>query len=97
MNPAMPPSELIVANALRVISEKKFRAAVDEMDALPLSFHELGLGFYKMSALATAYNLSIYDTPYFNIARSFGFQLATLDNGLMTASKAWGVELWQPA
>lgn len=78
------------------ISAPKFRAALNEMDALPLSFHELGLGFCKMSDLARAYNLSIYDTPYFNIARSFEFQLVTLDSGLVTAAKAWGVELWQP-
>ena len=67
------------------------------MNELSLNFHELGMGFKKLSDLARAYNLSIYDTPYFNLARAFDFQLATLESGLLTASKAWGVESWQPS
>ena len=78
------------------ITEKAFNAAMQEMDALPLNFHELGMGFKKIADLARAYNLSIYDTPYFNLARAFDWPLATLDTGLLTAAKAWGVEIWTP-
>ncbi|MBB1076909.1 type II toxin-antitoxin system VapC family toxin [Rhodoferax sp. 4810] len=78
------------------LTEKKFNAYLDEMDALPLNFHELGMGFRKMADMARAYNLSIYDTPYFNLARAFDFELATLDAGLRTAAQAWGVHIWQP-
>ena len=80
----------------RGITEKAFSAAMLDMDALPLNFHELGMGFKKMTDLARAYNLSIYDTPYINLARAFGFPLATLDAGLLSAAKVWGVDIWQP-
>jgi predicted nucleic acid-binding protein len=39
------------------LTEKKFNAYLDEIDALPLNFHELGMGFRKMVDLARAYNL----------------------------------------
>ena len=78
------------------ISEKLLNAALAEMDALPLNFHALGMGFRQTADLARAYNLSIYDTPYLNIARAFGFQIATRDRGLLSAAKAWGVEVWEP-
>lgn len=79
------------------ITEKALNAAQAEMDALPLNFHAMGMGLRQTADLARAYNLSIYDTPYFNLARAFGYTLATSDRGLLSAAKAWGVEVWTPA
>jgi len=78
------------------ITEKTLNAALAAMDALPVNFHVQGMGFGQMVNLARAYNLSIYDTPYFNLARAFGYTLATSDRGLLSAAKAWNVEIWQP-
>lgn len=78
------------------ISEKQLNAAMAEMDALPLNFHALGMGFRQLGDLARAYGLSIYDTPYLNLARAFGFSIATRDRGLLSAAKTWGVEVWSP-
>ena len=78
------------------ITEKALNAALEAMDSLPLNFHASGLGFRQTTDMARAYNLSIYDTPYFNLARAFGYALATSDRGLLSAAKAWGVEVWAP-
>jgi predicted nucleic acid-binding protein len=77
-------------------TDKQLNAALDDMDRLPVNFHAMGMGYRQMSDLARAYNLSMYDTPYFNLARAFEFVLATEDRGLISAAKVWGVEVWQP-
>ncbi|UUZ76891.1 type II toxin-antitoxin system VapC family toxin [Polaromonas sp. P1(28)-13] len=65
-----------------VITEKALNAALAEMDALPLNFHAMGMGFRQTADLARAYNLSIYDTPYFNQAQVFGRLLILGRQGL---------------
>ena len=78
------------------LTDKQLNTALEDMDRLPVNFHAMGMGYRQMSDLARAYNLSMYDTPYFNLARAFGFTLATEDRGLISAAKVWGVEIWQP-
>lgn len=78
------------------ITEKMLNAALQAMDALPLNVHALEMGFRQTTDLARAYNLSIYDTPNFNLARAFGYTLVASDRGLRSAAKAWSVEVWSP-
>ena len=43
--------------------------------------------------LAQTYNLQGYDAVYFDLARERGLPIATLDRGIRSASRRFGVEL----
>ncbi|MES2946309.1 MAG: type II toxin-antitoxin system VapC family toxin [Pseudomonadota bacterium] len=79
----------------RGFTEKSLNTALDIMDAMPLNVHGFVKGYAKITALARAYNLSMYDTPYMNLARALDCPIATRDRGLISAAKAWRVEVWQ--
>ncbi len=50
----------------------------------------------SLGDLATAYGLTVYDVPYFHLARMIGVPIASRDRGIIAACKAWGVPHWQP-
>jgi predicted nucleic acid-binding protein len=71
-------------------------SSLNIMDLLPFEITALGVNFKLMGDLAKTFNLSVYDTPYFQLARVMGLPLATRDRGLIAACKQWHVERWQP-
>jgi predicted nucleic acid-binding protein len=66
------------------------------LDNSPIEIHAIGMNFRLLGDLATAYRLTVYDVPYFHLARMMGIPVASRDRGIIAACKAWGVPHWQP-
>lgn len=98
--PALWPLE--VANALTVLTRRR-KLTEDEREAglgwlrrLPLRLdHEMAqLAFSRLSELASAHELSVYDAAYLELARRKGLTLACKDGPLRKAARRAGVALW---
>jgi predicted nucleic acid-binding protein len=99
--PALWPLE--VANALvvlrrrRKLTEGERRAGLGWLSRLPLRVdHEMaGLAFSRLSELATAHQLSVYDAAYIELAKRRGLPLGCKDGPLRKAARQVGVSLWE--
>jgi predicted nucleic acid-binding protein len=99
--PAIWPLE--VANALTVLVRRRKLTEGDREIALgwlrnlPLRIdHEMAsLAFSKLSELASAYGLSVYDAAYLDLADRRTLPLACVDGPLRKAAKQRGIPLWQ--
>jgi predicted nucleic acid-binding protein len=98
--PALWPLE--VANALTVLARRR-KLTDDERQAglgwlrgLPLRIdHEMALlAFSRLSELAVAHQLSVYDAAYLELAQRRRLVLGCKDGPLRTAAKRAGVSLW---
>ena len=98
--PALWP--LDVANALvvlvrqRKLKEQERQAALGWLQGLRLRLdHEMaGLTVSRLSDLATAHQLSVYDATYLELALRRQLPLACADGALRNAAKSTGVSLW---
>jgi uncharacterized protein (TIGR03382 family) len=98
--PALWPLE--VANALlvlvrrRKLSEDERQAGLGWLRGLRLRVdHEMSaLAFSRLSELAAAYQLSVYDAAYLELAQRRTLMLGCKDGPLRTAAKHAGVSLW---
>jgi predicted nucleic acid-binding protein len=98
--PALWPLE--VANALTVLTrrrkltEDERQAGLDWLRRLPIRLdHEMApLAFSRLSELASAHELSVYDAAYLELARRKGLALACKDGPLRKAARRAGVALW---
>ena len=98
--PALWPLE--VANALvvlvrrRKLKEQERQAALCWLQGLRLRLdHEMaGLAFSRLSDLATAHQLSVYDATYLELALRRQLPLACAEGALRNAAKSTGVSLW---
>jgi uncharacterized protein (TIGR03382 family) len=98
--PALWPLE--VANALlvlvrrRKLSEDERQAGRGWLRGLRLRVdHEMSaLAFSRLSELAAAYQLSVYDAAYLELAQRRTLMLGCKDGPLRTAAKHAGVSLW---
>jgi predicted nucleic acid-binding protein len=99
--PALWPLE--VANALTVLvrrrklTETEREIALGWLRDLPVRIdHEMAsLAFSKLSELASAYRLSVYDAAYLDLADRRTLPLACVDGPLRTAARQRGIPLWQ--
>lgn len=99
--PALWPLE--VANALTVLVRRRKLAEEDRqlglgwLRRLPVRVdHEMAsLAFSKLSELASAYRLSVYDAAYLELAERRTLALACKDSPLRKAAKQRGVRLWK--
>jgi predicted nucleic acid-binding protein len=99
--PALWPLE--VANALTVlVRRRKLTAAEREaalgwLRGLPLRIdHDMAsLAFTRLSELATAHRLSVYDATYLELAQRRKIPLACKDGPLQRAAKQVGISLWE--
>lgn len=97
--PALWPLE--TANALLVLSRRGKLTDEERLDAVSalagLSVeldHEMAsLAFRKLSELASAYHLSVYDAPYLELAMRSKLPLACKDGPLREAAKLCRVKL----
>lgn len=71
--------------------------ALRDLDELELKVHHVPYSTRGIFELGGRYHLQGYDVPYFDLARSLGLPLATLDGGQRTAARSLGVNLRQPA
>jgi predicted nucleic acid-binding protein len=98
--PALWPLE--VANALivlvrrRKLSEGERQAGLGWLRGLRLRVdHEMSaLAFSRLSELAAAHQLSVYDAAYLELAQRRTLVLGCKDGPLRTAAKHAGVSLW---
>lgn len=99
--PALWPLE--VANALTVLvrrrklTEEDRQTALGWLRGLPIRMdHEMAsLAFSKLSELASAYRLSVYDAAYLELAERRTLALACQDGPLRKAAKQRGIRLWK--
>jgi predicted nucleic acid-binding protein len=99
--PALWPLE--VANALTVLVRRRKLTEADRqiglgwLRGLPVRIdHETAsLAFSKLSELASAYHLSVYDAAYLELADRRTLALACGDGPLRNAAKRHGVSLWK--
>lgn len=98
--PALWPLE--VANALLVL-ERRGKLSEDERQTglewfrglrLRLDHEFASLAFARLSELATAHHLSVYDAAYLELAHRRKLLLGCKDGPLRTAAKRIGVTLW---
>lgn len=98
--PALWPLE--VANALTVLrrrrklTEDERRTGLGWLRSLPLRIdHEMALlAFSRLSELASAHQLSVYDAAYLELAQRRRLVLGCKDGPLRTAARRAGVGLW---
>lgn len=98
--PALWPLE--VANALTVLvrrrrlTEAERRAGLGWLRGLPLRIdHEMAsLAFSRLSELASAHHLSVYDAAYLELAQRRQLVLGCTDGPLRKAARQSGVTLW---
>jgi predicted nucleic acid-binding protein len=99
--PALWPLE--VANALTVLQRRR-KLTPDERQAglgwlrgLPLRIdHEMALlAFSRLSDLASAHQLSVYDAAYLELAQRRRLVLGCHDGPLRKAARQAGVTLWE--
>jgi predicted nucleic acid-binding protein len=99
--PALWPLE--VANALTVLvrrrklTEHERQTALGWLRVLPLCVdHEMSsLAFSRLSELATAHHLSVYDATYLELAQRRKLMLSCNDGPLRKAAATCGVRLWE--
>ena len=99
--PALWPLE--VANALTVLVRRRKLAEEDRqtglawLGALPLriDYEMASLAFSKLSELASAYRLSVYDATYLELAERRGLALGCKDGPLRTAAKQRRIQVWK--
>ena len=98
--PALWPLE--VANALlvlvrrRKLEDEERQIALGWLQGLPVRIDQDGgtLAFSRLSELAEAYDLSVYDAAYLELAQRRKLPLACKDGPLRKAAKRAGVTLW---
>jgi predicted nucleic acid-binding protein len=98
--PALWPLE--VANALlvlvrrRKLTEDERQAALGWLRGLRVRLDQDGasLAFSRLSELAAAHRLSVYDAAYLELAQRRTLELGCKDGPLRTAARHAGVRLW---
>ncbi len=75
----------------KVLKRAKLREALEDLDSFDIRVH-----LELFMELARRYHLQGYDALYFNLARSLGLPLATLDHGHRQAAKVHGVKVFTP-
>jgi len=55
--------------------------------------HSIAYGIGQLVTLAKGYNLQGYDAVYFDLAKRLNIPIASLDKGIKTACKSYGVTL----
>ena len=101
--PALWPLE--VANALTVLvrrrklAEEERQTALGWLRVLPLRIdHEMSsVAFSRLSELATAHDLSVYDAAYLELAERRNLVLGCNDGSLRKAAASRGVRIWTPS
>jgi predicted nucleic acid-binding protein len=98
--PALWPLE--VANALLVLVRRR-KLAEDERQAglgwlrglrVRIDHEAASIGFSRLSELASAHRLSVYDAAYLELAQRLSLPLGCQDGPLRKAATAVGVRLW---
>jgi predicted nucleic acid-binding protein len=99
--PALWPLEvasaLVVLVRRRKLTENERQIGLGWLRGLPLRMeHEMAsLAFSRLSELASAHQLSIYDAAYLDLAQRRKLALGCKDGPLRKAARRTGVNLWE--
>jgi predicted nucleic acid-binding protein len=99
--PALWPLEvataLLVLVRRRKLNEDERQTGLGWLRGLPLRIdpEAASLAFSRLSELAAAHQLSVYDAAYLELAQRRKLPLACQDGPLRKAAKQAGVSLWQ--
>jgi predicted nucleic acid-binding protein len=80
----------------KVLGRAKLQQALEDLDSFDIRVHLELFTARRVVELARRYHLQGYDALYFNLARSLGLPLATLDHGHRQAAKVHGVRVFAP-
>ena len=80
----------------KILTVSGLQQALEKLDSLDIRTHLEPITPRRVVELANRYNLQGYDAIYFDLARTLGLALATLDSGHEQAAKAHGVQLFTP-
>ncbi len=90
-------SALMVLVRRRTLTEDERQAAVGWLRGLPTRVDQemAALAFSRLSELAGAYRLTVYDAAYLELAGRRRLPLACKDGPLRKAARQSGVRLWE--
>ena len=80
-----------------VLKSRRLQEALQDLDNLDIRAHLEPYAPRRVVDLARRYHLQGYDALYFDLARSLGLPLATLDHGHREAARTHGVTIFMPA
>ena len=86
-------SVLIAAKRDKRISAKKLRSSQVSIRGLQLETLAIELNAADLVDLSQRYHLQGYDTVYFETARRLAIPIASIDGGIKTACRVFGVKL----
>ncbi len=86
---------LVVGERRRRISRDHIEKGLSEIDALDIRESEDDLQPLDLVRLANAWNLSVYDATYVQLAQRMQLPLATLDDEMNAAARAGGVKIFE--
>lgn len=86
-------SVLIAAKRGRRISAAKLRSSQLSIRGLQIETLAIELDAAELIDLSQRYHLQGYDTVYFETARRLAIPIASIDGGIKTACRAFGVKL----
>jgi predicted nucleic acid-binding protein len=80
----------------KTLTRARLHEALGDLDSFDIRVHLELFSARRVVELATRYNLQGYDALYFDLARTLGLPLATLDHGHRQAAKSYNVSLFAP-
>lgn len=78
------------------LTEEAFDVAEAFYQGMPIETHVNTYTVRIIIEQARRYHLQALDALYFNLAIALGLPIATIDGGLKTAARRFGVKLFQP-
>lgn len=79
------------------LKPRKLQQALEDLDSLDIRVHLEVFSARRVVEFAKRYHLQGYDALYFDLGRTLGLPLATLDHGHRQAARVHNVEVFSPA
>ena len=80
--------------AVEVVLDARLQRALQDLESFDIRVHLEVFTPARVVELATRYHLQGYDALYFDLARTLGVPLATLDHGHREATKTHNVAVF---
>jgi len=86
---------LLIGERRRRIAREHIEKGLTEIEALDIREDEDDLRPLDLVRLANAWNLSVYDATYVQLAQRMQLPLATLDDSMNAAARAGGIKIFE--
>lgn len=87
---------LLRAVRRRALTIEDMNEALVEIENIDVRIHHNPYTARRIIEIAGRYQLQAYDALYFDLAQALRLPIATLDGGLRTAARTYGVKLFEP-